>query len=232
VEVGIDIIRVKHSWNFADLFSRGDFMTDASCAIKELERNFVRRNIDVLWFPTFDNVMEYLLERIPPHATVGIGHSQTLQRMGIAGVLRQRGNTVYDKELGTTPQEVTSLKRSSLLADCYLSSANAVSVDGRIVNIDHSGNRVAALAYGPEKVFIVIGKNKVTNTYEEAIARARNVAAPQNARRAGYHPPCVAAGHCRDCLSPERVCNILSTIEGQPVKGRMTLLIANESAGY
>lgn len=207
-------------------------MANDSHLIKELEHNFLRRNIAVLWFDAFADVKAYLLEKIPLDATIGIGHSKTLQNMDIAEAFRARGNTVYDKELGSTDQEVRLLKRNALLADCYLSGANAVSIDGRIVNIDHSGNRVAALAYGPDRVFIVVGKNKITKTYEEAIERAKNVASPQNAKRAGYHPPCVSSGYCTDCLSPERVCNILSTIQGQSIKGRMTLLIVNEDAGY
>ena len=84
--------------------------------------------------------------------------------------------------------------------------------------------------HGPDKVFIV--GNKITTTYDQAMQRARDTASPQNAKRAGYDPPCVSAGHCTDCLAPERVCNIISTIEGQAVKGRITLLIANESAGF
>ncbi len=207
-------------------------MADASWIISELESNFLKRNIDVLWFSAFEDVKTYLLEQIPGGATVGIGHSQTLQGMGITNALLDRGTTVYDKELGTTPEEVKLLKRSSLLADCYLSGTNAVSVDGRIVNIDHSGNRVAALAYGPDRVFIVVGRNKITATYEDAVKRAKSVASPQNAKRAGYHPPCVAKGYCTDCLSAERVCNVISTIQGQSIKGRMTLLIVKEDAGY
>lgn len=207
-------------------------MADVSFVIRELERNFLKRNISVLWFDAFDDVKRYLLEQIPNDASVGIGHSQTLQRLGITKALVERGSTVYDKELGTTYQEVRQFKRSSMLADYYISGSNAVSIDGRIVNIDHSGNRVAALAYGPDKVFIVVGKNKITDTYEEAVKRAKNVASPKNAKRAGYHPPCVKAGHCSDCLSSERVCNIISTIEGQHIKGRMTLLIVNEDAGF
>ena len=207
-------------------------MADTSWIIRELESNFTKRNIGVLWFEAFEDVKKYLLEQIPSRATVGIGHSQTLQGMGITNALLDRGTTVYDKELGTTPEEVKQLKRSSLLADFFLSGANAVSIDGRIVNIDHSGNRVAALAYGPDRVFIVVGRNKITDTYEDAIKRAKNTASPRNAKRAGYLPPCVAKGYCTDCLSLERVCNVISTIQGQNIKGRMTLLIVNEDAGY
>jgi len=207
-------------------------MVDAPHVIKQLEDNFLKRNIRVLWFTTFEDAKKYLLEEVPSNATIGIGHSQTLQAIGITAAFQKKGNIVFDKELGTTHEEVRLLKRNSLLSDYYISGTNAISIDGRIVNIDHSGNRVAALAYGPDKVFIVVGKNKITNTYQEAIERAKNIASPQNAKRAGCNPPCVLTGYCSDCLSSERVCNIVSIIEGQHIRGRITLLIVSEDAGY
>ena len=207
-------------------------MPDNSFVIKELEENFEKRNIKVLWFDTFVDIKEYLLKSIPISSTVGIGNSQTLKIIKITNALSNRGNEVYDKTFGNTQDEIKDLKRKSLLADCYVSSSNAVSVDGRIVNIDHSGNRVAAITYGPDRVYIVIGKNKITTTYEEALRRAKNIAAPMNAKRAGYNPPCVSAGHCVDCLSSEKVCNIISIIEGQSIKNRLILLIANEEEGF
>jgi len=207
-------------------------MFNESFIIKELESNFQKRNIEVLWFDSFEEIRLFILEHIPNDATIGIGHSKTLQDICITKALMNRGNTVYDKELGTTHEEVKELKRKSLLTDYYISGSNAVSIDGRIVNIDHSGNRVAALTYGPDKVFIVIGKNKITKTLDEALKRSKNIAAPLNAKRAGFNPPCVSLGHCIDCLSPERVCNNISIIERQNIKGRLTLLIADEEAGF
>jgi L-lactate utilization protein LutB len=201
-------------------------------AIKELQRNFEKRNINVLWFNTFGDVKDFLLEQIPNSAKVGIGNSKTLKNMELTKSLINRGNTVLDKTFGKTEDEIKELKRNSLLTDVYISGSNAVSVDGRIVNIDHSGNRVAAITYGPDKVYIVVGKNKITATYNEAIGRAKNIAAPLNAKRAGLNPPCVSAGHCVDCISSERVCYTLSIIEGQYIKNRLTLLISNEEDGF
>jgi len=203
-----------------------------SFVIKELEQNFEKRNIDVLWFDTFCEIKDYLLERIPTAASVGIGNSKTLKQMDITKHLNDRGNVVFDKTLAQSDEDVVKLKKVSLLTDYYISSSNAISIDGRIVNIDHSGNRVAALTYGPDKVYVVVGKNKITKTHDEALKRAKNTAAPLNAKRAGYNPPCLLAGHCVDCLSPERVCFIVSIIEGQHVKNRLTLLIANEDEGF
>ena len=203
-----------------------------SSIIQRMTDNFAKRNIAVLWFKSFDEIRAHLLTQIPSAATVGIGNSATLKRMGIIKALHDRGNTVFDKNLAATPGDVRELKRASLLADCYISGSNAVSECGRIVNIDHSGNRVAAISYGPDKVYIVVGRNKITATYDRAVKRARDTAAPLNAKRAGYNPPCAAAGFCVDCNSPERVCFVVSTIEGQHVQDRLTLLIADEVDGF
>ena len=127
-----------------------------------LKENFRKRNISVLYFETFGEAKTYILGILPRDAAIGIGHSQTLENMKITEALTERGNTVFDKEQGKDKTEATQLKKKALLADYYISGSNAVSEDGRIVNIDHSGNRVAALAYGPDKVIIVVGKNKIT----------------------------------------------------------------------
>ena len=119
---------------------------------KLLKNTFRKRNINVLFCETFDESKEIVLDRIPHKSTIGIGHSQTLQNMRITETLIERGNTVFDKELGKDKAETTKLKKKALLADYYITGSNAVSEDGRIVNIDHSGNRVAALAFGPDKV--------------------------------------------------------------------------------
>lgn len=200
--------------------------------INMLIDNFGLRKIEVLYFETMEEVKNYILNSIPCDATVGIGHSLTLQTMGITDLLTARGNKVYDKELAKTKEECRELKKKALLTDWYISGSNAVSADGRIVNVDHSGNRVAAISFGPDKVIIVVGINKVVNTKEEAVYRVKNVACHQNAERAGFNPPCVKLKRCVDCVSPERVCNTLSIIEGQSDRDRMKLIIVNENLGY
>jgi len=207
-------------------------VVDQAFVNKDLEINFQQRKIAVKWFNSFEEITHYLSSEIPMDASIGIGNSQTLKKMKILEAFLTKGNVVYDKTIGKTHEEVKSLKRKALLTDYYISSANAISEDGRIINIDHSGNRVAAMHYGPEKVFLIIGKNKIESTYVEALKRARNIAAPLNAKRARMNPPCVKVGKCVDCLSQERVCNFISIIEGQHVEGRLTVLIANEEAGF
>ena len=120
----------------------------------------------------------------------------------------------------------------ALTSDWYITGTNAISLEGHIVNIDHSGNRVAAMIYGPDNVVIIVGINKIVDSLSDAISRVRNIASPLNAKRAGFTPPCVELNKCVDCKSKERVCNSLVIIEGQEVIGRMKVFIVNESAGF
>ncbi len=201
-------------------------------SIRELKENFKLRDITVEYFETLEEVKSYILDTLPSKCTVGIGHSITLQKINLTSALAQRGNIVYDKELAKDRDECRVLKKNALIADWYITGSNAVSIDGRIVNVDHSGNRVAAISYGPDKVIIVVGKNKIVATLDEAIKRVKNISCPLNAKRAGFNPPCVALNGCVDCVSKERVCNSLSIIEGQPDSNRMTLCIVNEECGF
>jgi len=176
-----------------------------------------------------EEVKSLILDIVPVESTIGIGHSVTLQKMDITNSLLERGNIVYDKELAKDQNESRELKRKALTTDWYITGSNAISVDGRIVNVDHTGNRVASITYGPDKVIIVVGKNKIADSVDEAIKRVKNVACPLNAKRAGYNPPCVTLNMCVDCVG---VCNILSIIGGQTDSNRIKNFIVNEECGF
>lgn len=201
-------------------------------AIRKLIGNLEARNIEAEYAENRTQALARILAAIPPAASVGIGNSQTLKALRVSETLTERGQPVYDKTFSRSPAEARSLKKKALLADWFVSGTNAVSHEGHIVNIDHSGNRVAALLFGPDHVLIVVGVNKLVPTLDDAIARAREQAAPQNARRAGFNPPCVASGTCVDCRSPERVCRSLVIIEGQAIPGRVKVLVIGEKLGY
>ncbi len=200
--------------------------------IELLIDNLATRNIKGYYFNDFNEAKLKIKEIISIEDTIGIGNSITLKNMGISLELKNRGNIVYDKTLAKTKQESKVLKKKSLLVDWYITGTNAVSIGGHIVNMDHSGNRAAAMIYGPENVIIVIGVNKITDDLNEAIFRVRNIASPKNAKRAGLNPPCVDTNECIDCRSEDRVCNNLVIIEGQNDKDRMKVFIVNESDGF
>ena len=197
-----------------------------------LTKKFRSKNIKVEFFNSLDDAKRKVLEIIHVDKSIGIGNSVTLKKMNISETLNERGNIVYDKTLARTKDESTKLKKMSLLTDWYITSSNAISMEGHIVNIDHSGNRVAAMIYGPDNVIIVVGKNKVADTLEAAIYRAKNLAAPLNAKRAGHNPPCVNTNKCVDCNSDEKVCNSIVIIQGQENKDRMRLFIVDEEVGF
>ena len=200
--------------------------------IERLISNFKSRNIEVMCFDNLDDAKNEILNLISMEVSIGIGHSETIQKMDITKILKERGNIVFDKEMAKDKEECKSLKKKALLADWYVTGSNAISVDGRIVNVDHSGNRVAAITFGPDNVIIVVGKNKIVDTWGEAIRRVKDIACPLNAKRAGFNPPCVKLNKCVDCNSTERVCNSLSIIEGQSIKGRIKIFIINEDLGF
>ena len=174
---------------------------------EKVEKNLRERGYTVKTFATADEAAAYLDGQIDGK-TVGFGGSVTLDTMGIYDLLA-RHNTVLWHWRTKDP----AARREALTAQVYLTSANGLAESGEILNIDGAGNRVAATLFGHEKVYFVIGRNKLAPTYEAALWRARNIAAPQNARRLGIKTPCAVKGdRCYDCKSPERICRGLVTL--------------------
>jgi len=172
-----------------------------------------------------------LLELIPREATVGFGGSMTLSQVGIIDALSERGNVIITKRGNPSDPETVESRRKALHADVFLSSANALTRKGQLVNLDGMGNRVASMIFGPKNVFIVCGLNKIVNSLEEAFARIK-MAAVINCRRLGTNTPCVHTGECSDCRSPERICNVYSIIERNPGQNQITVIIVGEELGF
>ncbi len=129
-------------------------------------------------------------------------------------------------------EEAMEQRRQGLLADVMIASSNAITLDGKLVNLDGGGNRIAAMTFGPKKVILVVGMNKVAPDLESAMARVKHYAAPVNVMRIGYKNPCAETGLCSDCRSPQRICNMWSIIEGQMSKGRIHVKLVGENLGY
>lgn len=201
-------------------------------ALKNIMMKFEERNIEAEYFQSRNELINSVKNEISNHKTIGIGNSQTLKSLKISEMAIEMGKTVFDKTLANTTEEIKQLKKHALISDCYITSCNAFSKDGRIVNVDHSGNRVAAMTYGPERVLIIVGMNKLENTEKDAIKRALTVATPLNATRAKIDSPCSRNESCEGCTQSNRVCNYISIIRGQHYPGRMKLLIVNENLGF
>ena len=159
--------------------------------------------------------------------SVGFGGSLTLDQLGLYDALGKHNTVVWHWK-----QDAGPARREGMFTDVYLSSANGLAETGEIVNIDGTGNRVAATLFGHEKVYLVIGRNKLAPTYEEALWRARNIASPKNAQRLGKKTPCAVKGdRCYDCKSPDRICRGLVTLWG-PMMGMETeILLVDEDLG-
>lgn len=164
--------------------------------------------------------------------SVGCGGSVTLDTLGLREALCDKGNTVYYH--GMVPREKRGeVFAAAMLADWYLCSSNAITLDGKLVNIDGNGNRVAGMFGGPKKVLLMIGKNKLSPDLNSAITRVKNCAAPANAKRLKLTTPCTVTGKCEDCSSPERICKIMTVIDCPPgLLKEMHLILVDEDLGY
>lgn len=176
---------------------------------------------------------DYVLSVIGSDESVGVGGSMTTKETGIVDALLARGNTLYSHWIAqSNGKSADEARRKGMTADAYLSSTNAVTLAGDLVNIDGSGNRIAAMIFGPEKVVIVAGKNKITSNPNTAVARIKSVACPQNARRLGYDTPCAATGKCEECSGPDRMCSVITRMQ-YPTRGKeIHVVIIDGDYGY
>jgi len=184
-----------------------------------------------------EEALQSILEEISLEATVGAGDSLTLKAIGVFEELKRRGFTLFwpfDEKVAK--EERRKIARKALLADVFLSGSNALTIDGKIVNVDATGNRIAGMIFGPRKAIIVVGANKIVKNVEEALERIRNVAAPLNAKRIreerGWELlPCVEVGRCVNCNAENRICNITAIIEKKPRAIDIAIIIVGEKLG-
>lgn len=201
--------------------------------IQRLIKNLESNNMKGTYLKSREELMAYLNAQIQDGSLVSVGGSQTLFELDLISYLRNREIRFLDRYKGElTGDEKKELYRKSFFADFYFSSSNAITVDGHLYNVDHTGNRVAALLYGPDKVFVIVGINKIVDTVEEAIARVRAVAAPANNVRLNRNTPCVKFGSCVDCKVEDRICNEYTLIKRQAVKDRIDVIILPFELGY
>ena len=199
---------------------------------KTIIKNLQRRHIEGFYCPTADEAVKKVSELIEDGSSVTWGGTMTVRDLGIPQVLKERGTLdVLDRDLVETPEEKQTMYLRAFSVDVYLSSANAISEDGVIVNIDGNGNRVAAITWGPKKVIFVIGLNKVAQTVEAALARARSTASPINAARFNIKTPCQVDGVCHNCNSVDSICNYVHFLRNSP-RGRHTVVLVGENLGY
>ena len=181
-------------------------------------------------FETKEDAKSFILLEIKGKS-IGIGGSITVKELDIYKELSEN-NTVY-WHWEEKPDKISETLKSASVADLYISSVNAIAESGEIVNIDGTCNRVASISFGHEKVYLIVGKNKITSDLDSAIWRARNVAAPLNARRLNKNTPCTIGDlKCHNCKSPEKICRNLSVLYKKPGASECEVILINEDLGY
>lgn len=199
---------------------------------KVLIRNLKSRHFEAYYCDNKEDALAKALELIPRDATIGWGGAKSAQEIGLMDALNAGGYHTLDRDQAATMEEKIKISKECLLSDVFLTGANAISLDGQMVNIDGTGNRVAAIVYGPDTILVIAGMNKVADSLEEAMDRARHIAAPMNNQRFQNQNPCKLTGSCADCKCETCICNqILITRHCRPA-GRIQFILVGEDLGY
>ncbi len=199
---------------------------------EQIIKNLASRNMEGFYAETKEEALKKALELIPEGASVAWGGSMSIQEIGLKDVVCKGNYKVYNRENAKTPEEKRKIELASYDSDYFLTSANAVSEDGVLVNIDGNANRVSAIAYGPRNVLMIVGMNKVVKDMDAAVSRARGEAAPVNAQRFGLNTPCSKTGMCFDCKQPDTICCQFLITRYSKHKGRIKIILVNEELGF
>lgn len=201
----------------------------AERTIQALKENY----FDAVFFTKKRDLLDRVMGYVKPKMTIGIGGSMTLREIGLVERLKGEKVTVLDHwDPKLTKEEIQEMRIRHLTSDLFVSGSNAITENGEIVNIDGLGNRVSSITFGPKKVIIVAGYNKIVPDVEAAVERIKDVAAPMNAKRLNLPLPCAKTGYCHDCKSEQRICRIVSILERKPSATDISVFIINEAFGF
>lgn len=197
--------------------------------IEALKRN----NINGYLVDNSNDLIDKIKQIVGENASVACGGSMSLFETGVIDHLRSGRYKFLDRYApDLTPEQIKHIYRGAFSCDAYFTSSNAITEDGELYNVDGNGNRVAAMLYGPDKVIVVVGVNKIVKSVDEAIERNRRISAPANAKRLNRTTPCATVGYCMDCKSKERICREYTLIKSQGNPERIHVIFLNEEVGY
>ncbi len=201
--------------------------------IKKAIINLQKNNMAGFYVESRQELLSLLSTLLAKGEKIGCGDSNTLEETGVFEYLRNGRYTFYDKhQQSLTSEDKRKLYLNNFDADTFFTGTNAVTVDGKLFNIDGNGSRVAPMIYGPRQVIVVVGINKLVDTVEDAIQRTRQIAAPLDAKRLNKNTPCVKLGRCIDCKHEQRICNDFVLIARQFSKDRIKVIFINGDYGY
>lgn len=186
------------------------------------------------YFKDRNDATNYISEVVKTAHLIGLGGSMTIAELGLHEILINSGKEVLNHNLpGLNLEDKLNIMRNAILSDIYFSSTNAITIDGKLINIDATGNRVGSMLFGPKKVVIVAGRNKIVEgDVNIAIKRVKDWASPPNAKRLNFKTPCAETGFCADCNSPDRICRIVTIIERKPRLTDFEIILINEDLGF
>ena len=201
--------------------------------IEKAKLSFKKNRISLNFFNTVEEFYLYINTLIKPYQTIGVGDSISLEDIGLYNYLRNSKVNFLDKyKENRNKEDKRKIYIDNFSADIFFSGINALSAEGKIYNLDGNGSRVAPIIYGPKKVILVCGINKLVDNEEAALKRIKEIAAPLDAIRLNKKTPCVTAKTCLDCKSPEKICNYMTIIQGQFDPERIEIIVINENLGY
>lgn len=195
--------------------------------------NLIKNNFSANYFPSKGEAIEHIFSLISDNATIGVGGSWTVEQLNILTILEEQGHTLFNHNTpGLQPDQILSLRRQQLTSDVFITSTNAITQDGQLVNTDGVGNRVAAMIFGPKRVIVVAGVNKIVENAEQADMRIKTTAAPLNNKRLSKPNPCTKVGKCMNCQLPTRICNVTTVISKRPALSDIHIIIIGEELGF
>lgn len=196
-------------------------------------KNLEKRSMNGYFIKNIDELYRTINDIIPDGSVVSVGGSMTLFESGVIEYLRARNVKFLDRYAeNLSKEDIEQIYRESFFADGYFASTNAITEEGEIYNVDGRGNRVAAMIYGPKKVILIVGTNKIVKNIDEAVERNRRISAPANVARLNMDTPCHETGYCTSCNSPSKICNIYTVIDKQFDKDRIHVIFMDGSYGY
>ncbi|MBR5799495.1 MAG: lactate utilization protein [Lachnospiraceae bacterium] len=201
-------------------------------AAEGIIKNLEKRNMEGYYFDDSASCVEAILNMMEEGSVVSWGGSESVKECGLMDAIQGDKYTLIDRMTAKSPEEAREIFAKTVMADYYLMSTNAITMDGELINIDGNGNRLACLIHGPKHIIMVVGMNKLVSTVQEGYDRVRDIATPANTVRLNKNTPCAHIGRCGDCLSPDCICNqvVVTRRSGHP--GRIKVFFVAEELGY
>ena len=195
-------------------------------------KNMAKKNMEGYYCATSKEAVEKALSLMPEGSSITWGGSESIKECGLMDAIKEANYQLIDRTDAKTPEEDRIMYSRQVMADFFLMSSNAITIDGELVNIDGRSNRVSCLCWGPQNVLIIAGMNKLVSDVESGVKRVRNFAAPPNTVRLNRNTPCAQTGKCGDCYSPDCVCSQIVITRRSSIPNRIKVILVGEELGY